>query len=165
MKTYKDCDYTGDMVLGMHDAIVSLTGLIAGLAFTLADRYSIIMSAIVASVAASLSMAASNYLAARARGDIYRCAITSGVCTGAAYVATCVALILPFLLMQNITGALAATFIIAVAIIFLFNLYVAKRTGRKFWPCFLEMLMICVAVSVIAFLIGEAAKYFIDPAN
>ncbi len=161
MKQEKNCDYTGDMVLGLHDALVSLTGLIAGLAFTLADRYSIIMSAIVASVAASLSMAASNYLAARARGDERRCAIGSGVYTGAAYVATCVFLILPFFFVWDLASALIATFLIAIAIIFLFNLYVARRTGRKFWGCFLEMLGICAGVSIIAFLIGEGAKYLI----
>ncbi len=161
MENKKDCDFTGDMVLGLHDALVSLTGLIAGLAFTLADRYTIIMSAIIASVAASLSMAASNYLAARARGDGYRCAIMSGVYTGGAYVATCVMLILPFLLMQGITGALVATFIITVTIIFVFNLYVARRVGRPFWGCFLEMLGICTTVSVVAFLIGEGAKYLL----
>lgn len=161
MENKKDCKFTGDMVLGMHDALVSLTGLIAGLAFTLADKYTIIMSAIIASAAASLSMGASNYLAARARGDVRRCAVMSGITTSCAYVTTCVLLILPFFCAIGITSAVIATFIIAFAIIFLFNLYVARKTGRSFWGCFLEMLGICVGVSVAAFLIGEVAKYLI----
>ena len=59
----------GAIVLGMHDALVSLTGLIAGLAVAMADRYAIILTAIIASITASLSMAASNYLAVRANGN------------------------------------------------------------------------------------------------
>ena len=58
----------GAIVLGMHDALVSLTGLIAGLAVAMADRYVIILTAVIASITASLSMGASNYLAVRA-GD------------------------------------------------------------------------------------------------
>ncbi len=161
MENKTDCNITGDMVLGMHDALVSLTGLIAGLAFTMMDRYAIIMAAIIASCAASLSMGASNYLAARARGDSRRCAVTSGITTASAYVATCVLLILPFFCTPDIVGALIATFIIAVAIIFLFNLYAARRVGRGFWGCFLEMLGICVGVSVVAFLIGDGAKFLL----
>ena len=45
----------GAIVLGMHDALVSLTGLIAGLAVAMADRYYIILTAIIASITASLS--------------------------------------------------------------------------------------------------------------
>ena len=59
----------GAIVLGMHDALVSLTGLIAGLAIAMADRHSIILTAIIASVTASLSMGASNYLSVRANGE------------------------------------------------------------------------------------------------
>ena len=66
----------GAIVLGMHDALVSLTGLIAGLAVAMADRYAIILTAIIASITASLSMAASNYLAVRA----YRRRIYGDVC-------------------------------------------------------------------------------------
>ena len=51
------------VVLGMHDALVSLTGMIGGLTFALAERRLIVLTAIIASVAAGLSMAASNYLA------------------------------------------------------------------------------------------------------
>ena len=40
------------VVLGMHDALVSLTGTIGGLTFALADRRMIILSAIITSVAA-----------------------------------------------------------------------------------------------------------------
>ena len=61
-----DFDYRGAMILGMHDAIVSLTGLIAGLGLAFSDRDVIILSCIISSITASLSMGAANYLAVKA---------------------------------------------------------------------------------------------------
>lgn len=66
------------MVLGMHDALVSLTGLIAGIAFTMPRRRDIVLTAIIASITASMSMAASNYLAEKA-GD-GQSALRAGLC-------------------------------------------------------------------------------------
>ena len=151
--------YVGDMVLGMHDALVSLTGLIAGLAFSMAERRMIILSSIIASVAASLSMAASNYLACRTVN--HPAAIKSGLYTGTAYLATCVLLIMPFVFIRNRGWELATTFGIAVLIIFGFNFCVAKMQRRPFIRPFLEMLTVCACVSVIAFIIGQAAGYFL----
>ncbi len=151
-------NYMSDVVLGMHDALVSLTGLIAGLAFTLADRYVIIMSAIIASVAASLSMAASNYLACRAGAGTRRGAILSGLYTGGAYVATCALLITPFIATDDVRSAMWIMIAVAVCVIFLFNLCVARIKHTSFMGRFLEMLIICVGVSVAAYLIGDMAK-------
>ena len=63
----KKCNfrYTGDLVLGMHDALVEITGIIAGLTFAIENNRVIVMTGIIASVAASLSMAAANYMAQR----------------------------------------------------------------------------------------------------
>lgn len=55
------------VILGMHDAIVSLTGLIAGLFFASVETNIIVISCIISSISASLSMGAANYLATRAR--------------------------------------------------------------------------------------------------
>ena len=82
------------IVLGMHDAIVSLTGMIAGLTFALADKKLIILSAVIASVSAGLSMGASCYLAEKTNDNPY--AVHAGFTTSAAYMGTCIFLILPF---------------------------------------------------------------------
>ena len=66
MKKKKCFQYTGALVLGMHDALVELSGIIAGLTFAIEDRRIIIMTGAIAAVAASLSMAAANYQAQRA---------------------------------------------------------------------------------------------------
>ena len=71
------------IVLGMHDALVSLTGMIGGLTFALADRRMIILSAVIASVAAGLSMGASCFLAEKTNENPN--ALRAGAMTGVAY--------------------------------------------------------------------------------
>lgn len=145
----------GAIVLGMHDALVSLTGLIAGLAVAMADRYAIILTAIIASITASLSMAASNYLAVRANGNAR--AIVAALYTGGAYMVTCAALILPFFVFTNRTIEMAVMFAIAVAEIFLFNWWLGRSRQRPYMRNFFEMLAVCAGVSIVAFLIGWCA--------
>ena len=78
--TQKNSNIPGAIVLGMHDALVSQTGIIAGLAFSLANRYLIILTGIISAVAAGVSMAASNYLAHRTNDNEY--AVMAGAVTG-----------------------------------------------------------------------------------
>ena len=145
------------IILGMHDAIVSLIGLIVGLYFTFTDPNIIIISCIIASISAALSMAAANYLAVKSTNtDI---ATISGLCTGGAYLVTCCLMVLPFLVFQHNFIALVAVFVIATLIIFLFNAVFYR--GKRFWRCFIEMLATCTTVTIVAFLIAEFAnKWF-----
>ncbi len=145
------------IVLGMHDAIVSLTGLIAGLTVALADRVVIIISAIIASVTAGLSMGASCYLAEKTNDNPY--AIRAGFTTSAAYMGTCIFLILPFCILYNTRIALIVSFAVAVTVIFTCNLCIRNAHQRSFWRHTVEMLIICTAVSIVAFIIGEFAKH------
>ena len=119
------------VVLGMHDALVSLTGMIGGLTFALADRRMIILSAVIASMAAGLSMAASCYLAEKTNEN-------------------------PHALR---TGALVMSFVMAVLIIFGCNWCIGHARGRRWGRHALEMLIICAGVSIVSFAIGEVAKY------
>lgn len=148
------------IVLGMHDALVSQTGIITGLAFSLADTRLIIMTGIISAVSDGLSMLASNYLAERERTQLKN-AIVAGFYTGIAYLGTSGLLIIPFFITNNATHALIASFIIAIIIIFLFNLCMARGNKRKTWLRFLEMLCICISVSIIAFVIGNITKIFL----
>ena len=91
--------YVGSIVLGLNDALVELTGTIAGLTFALANNRLIALSGIITGVAATLSMAASNYLAQRADGNSE--ALKSSAYTGAAYLLTVIAIVLPYLLLPN----------------------------------------------------------------
>lgn len=91
--------YVGAMVLGLNDALVELTGTIAGLTFALANTRLVALSAIITGASATLSMAASNYLAERASGNAN--ALKSSVYTGMAYLVTVALMVLPFLLLPN----------------------------------------------------------------
>ncbi|MBR4071969.1 MAG: rubrerythrin family protein, partial [Clostridia bacterium] len=57
--------YVGSMVLGMNDALVELTGSLAGFAFALRDTRLVALSGLIIGISATLSMASSEFLAAR----------------------------------------------------------------------------------------------------
>ena len=158
MVTRKNFDYKGSVILGMHDAIVSLAGLIAGLGYTFIDTNVIILSCIISSITASLSMGAANYLAVKTINKQH--AIHAAMYTGGAYMATCALLILPLMVFYNRMVALLFVFITAICIIYFFNFIFYKK--NQFSRHFYEMLSICLAVSLVSFMIGEAAKYFLD---
>ena len=149
----KQSIYQGSIILGLNDAIVSLTGLIAGLFFAFTDSKIIIITCIISSITAALSMGAANYLATKSGNqDI---ALKSAICTASAYIITCVFLILPFFVLKNRDAILVSVILMAVFIIFVFNR--CCYDGKKFRKKFFEMLALCTAVSIIAFFIGEIA--------
>ena len=155
MKNY----FWRSIILGMHDALVSTLGLITGLVFASAEHSVVVLTGVIASVAAGLSMAASEYLAARTNGDT-DFAIWQGLATGAAYVFTAGMLLVPFIFIVNPFLALGMTYVVAISVIFFFNYVKSHLCHEDFWPRFFEMLTICGVVTVSAFLIGEAAKFF-----
>lgn len=151
--------YTGAMVLGMHDALVELTGIIAGLTFAIENNRIIIMTGAIAAVAASLSMAAANYMAQRA--DENPNAAICALYTGLTYVATSIALLLPFCIIANRFWAMGTMVAVVIAVIFLFNWFIGVKNQRPWHRAFWEMLMVCTCVSIASFIIGQAAKYFL----
>ncbi|MDR0308571.1 MAG: VIT1/CCC1 transporter family protein [Coriobacteriales bacterium] len=150
--------FVGAMVLGLNDALVELTGAIAGLTFALANTRLIALSAIIVGVAATLSMAAANYLSQRAEGNSM--ALKSAVYTGVAYLITVALLVLPYLLLPDSLYALAFAIMLSVAvlIILVFNYYTSVAQSLPFWRRFAEMAIISIGVAAIAFAIGILAK-------
>ena len=153
-------NYIGAMVLGLNDALVELTGAIAGLTFVLMNTTLIAMSGVITGIAATLSMAASNYLAERADGNPN--ALKASFYTGIAYLITVVCLVMPYLLFPNdmFLWALICMIVIVVLLVFVFNFYIATVRSEPFLPKFIEMSAISLSVALISFLIGLAAKTF-----
>lgn len=149
----------GAIVLGMHDALVSLTGMICGLTFSLADRRMIILSAIIASVAAGLSMGASNYLAEKTNKNPF--ARYAGLMTSVAYLGTCAFLIFPFFIVVDTYHALIMSFAMAVLIILTCNWCIGRAHACPWWRHAIEMLVICTAVTIVTFIIGDIARVWI----
>ena len=153
-------NYTGAMVLGLNDALVELTGAISGLTFVLMNTKLIAMSGIITGIAATLSMAASNYLAERADGNAN--ALKASVYTGIAYLITVVFLVLPYLILPNdmYVGALLWMITTVVVLIYVFSFYIAIVKSENVMPRFVEMAGISLSVALISFIIGLLAKFF-----
>jgi VIT1/CCC1 family predicted Fe2+/Mn2+ transporter len=148
--------YVGSIVLGLNDALVELTGSLAGFTLALGSAKMISLAGLVTGVSAAFSMAASDYLSSRADGD--ERAGKSALYTGVAYIITVALLVAPFLLLSSKFIALGCTLAIAVVIILLFNYYLATAKTLNFRRRFAEMCSISLGVAVISFLIGWALK-------
>lgn len=149
-------DYMGSVVLGLNDALVELTGALAGLTFAFQNTRLIALSGLVTGIAASFSMAASEYLSTRAEGG--ENAGKSSLYTGLAYIATVLVLVSPYLLLQNYLACLAWTMGLAVVIIFGFTFYLAISKDMDFRTRFLEMAGISLGVAALSFGIGIVVK-------
>ncbi|NOZ58948.1 MAG: rubrerythrin family protein [Euryarchaeota archaeon] len=145
--------YVGSMVLGLNDALVELTGALAGFTFALQSSRLVAAMGLITGIAASLSMAASEYLSVRAEGGPQN-PLKAAFYTGAAYVAAVVALVLPFLLLENLYLSLALTFLGAVLIILLFTFYISVAKDLPFRRRFLEMAGISLGVALLSFGVG-----------
>lgn len=145
--------YAGSVVLGLNDALVELTGALAGLTLAFQDVKIISLSGLVTGIAASLSMAASEYLSTGSE-DTEKNPVRAAIYTGIAYVVTVALLILPFLLLHNAYIALAISITTSVAIIALFNFYISVAKDLPFGKRFLEMAGLSLGVATFSFLVG-----------
>ncbi|MEQ8236316.1 MAG: VIT1/CCC1 transporter family protein [Syntrophomonadaceae bacterium] len=149
--------YLGAIVLGLNDALVELTGALAGYTFAFQNSRLIALTGLITGIAASFSMAAAGYLSSKqdfSTGE----SIRSALYTGAAYVTTVVLLILPYLLIQTPYISLAVTLALVLLVIFIFNFYVAVAKDLDFRGRFLEMASISVGVAAASFVVGILVK-------
>lgn len=153
--------YVGSMVLGMNDALVELTGSLAGFTFAMQNTRLIALSGLILGISATFSMASSEFLSARSEGRSD--ALKSCCYTGIAYLITVALLITPYLLIGNngYMGALFAMIGVVILIIAGFTYYISVAQGERFKPKFLEMTLISVGVAVISFFVGILAKKFL----
>jgi VIT1/CCC1 family predicted Fe2+/Mn2+ transporter len=155
--------YAGSIVLGLNDALVELTGALAGFTFALGETKTISLAGLVTGISAAFSMGASEYLSCKADNDPK--ALKSAVYTGTAYIITVVLLILPFLLGSNKFINLGITLVCAVFIIFIFNYYLAIARELNFKRRFLEMAVISLAVAALSFGVGWILKHVLGIAE
>ncbi len=156
--------YVGSIVLGLNDALVELTGALAGLTFALRNTRLIALAGLVTGIAASLSMAASEYLSTKTEGG--KNALKSAVYTGITYVVTVMLLILPYLIpVGGYLLCLAVTLSIAILIILAFTYYVSVAKDLPFARRFLEMAGISVTVAAVSFGIGYILRILLPGAR
>ena len=153
--------YVGSMVLGMNDALVELTGSLAGFTFAMQNTRLIALSGLIMGISATFSMASSEFLAAKSEGRTD--AFKSCCYTGIAYLITVACLIMPYLLLGNSQYMTALFLMLGVVILIIagFTYYISVAQGEKFKPKFLEMSLISIGVAVISFFVGVLAKHFL----
>ncbi len=151
--------YVGSVVLGLNDALVELTGVLAGLTFALQNTRLIALSGLVTGIAAAMSMAASEYLSTRAEGGANP--LKSSFYTGIAYIVTVFLMTLPYLLIENYVVCLALALGAAILIILVFAFYLAVAKDLSFWVRFGEMVSISLGVAALSFGIGVVVKHLL----
>ncbi len=156
----KKLDYVGSIVLGLNDALVELTGTLAGLTFALQNTRLIAIAGLITGIAASFSMAASEYLSTKSEGN-GKNALSSSFYTGLAYIFTVIILILPYFLFANYFMCLGLTMAFAVLVILFFNYYISVAKGLNFKKRFWEMFVISMGVAAFTFGIGYLIRVFL----
>ncbi len=153
--------YVGSMVLGMNDALVELTGSLAGFTFAMQNTRLIALSGLIMGISATFSMASSEFLSAKSEGR--NDAFKSCCYTGVAYLITVALLILPYLLLSNAQYMTALFLMIGIVVLIIagFTYYISVAQDEKFKPRFLEMTLISVGVAVVSFFVGILAKKFL----
>jgi VIT1/CCC1 family predicted Fe2+/Mn2+ transporter len=152
--------YIGSVVLGLNDALVELTGTLAGLTFALQNAQLVGVAGLITGIAASLSMGASEYLSTKTEGGDKN-PLKASFYTGSAYVLAVTVLILPFLILNNPFISLGIALIGAILLILVFTFYFSVVREVSFKKRFTEMLAISLGVAVLSFIIGLAVRYFL----
>lgn len=151
--------YIGSIVLGLNDALVELTGALAGLTLALQNGPLIALTGSITGIAAALSMAASEYLSTKAEGS-EKAPVRASIYTGVAYLGTVMLLILPYLVLENFYLSLAWALVQAVLIIAFFNYYVSVAKDAPFRRPFLEMAGLSLGVAIFSFGVGFLLRTF-----
>ena len=145
--------YVGSMVLGLNDALVEFTGALAGYTFALQNTRMVAMTGLITGVAASLSMATSEYLSTKSEGNAKN-PFKAASYTGIAYVLAVLFLIAPYLLLTDVYACLSLTIVNAIIVIFLFTFYISVAKDLPFRKRFLEMTTISLGIAGLTFTIG-----------
>ena len=155
--------YIGSVVLGMSDALIELTGALAGLTFAFGDLKLVALAGLVTGIAAAFSMGASEYLSTRSEKKDTN-PLTAAFFTWIAYLLTVFLLVAPYLIISPDTTpvyglephvlALVCTLIIGIVVIASFNFYVSVVEEVSFLHRFAEMAGLLFVVSLISFGIG-----------
>lgn len=154
--------YVGSIVLGLNDALVELTGALAGLTLALQNSRLIAMTGLITGIAASLSMSASEYLSTRTEEDHNKHPIKAALYTGIAYVFTVALLIAPYLFLDNALLSLGLSLGFALLVILLFTFYISVAKELPFARRFVEMASLSLTVAAISFAIGFLVKRFFN---
>ena len=147
--------YISSMVLGLNDALVELTGALAGFTLALNNNRMVGMAGFITGVAAS------EYLSKKADTS-EKHPLKAAVYTGVAYMITVAFLLLPYIVFESPLVALGFCLFDAALIILGFTYFVSVVRKESFVRGFTEMITISFSVAGISFLIGWAARSWLS---
>ena len=153
--------YAGEDYQKTNDALVELTGALAGFTLALNNNRMVGMAGFITGVAATLSMAASEYLSKKADTS-EKHPLKAAVYTGVAYMITVAFLLLPYIVFESPLVALGFCLFDAALIILGFTYFVSVVRKESFVRGFTEMITISFSVAGISFLIGWAARSWLS---
>jgi VIT1/CCC1 family predicted Fe2+/Mn2+ transporter len=149
--------YISSMVLGLNDALVELTGALAGLTLTFQNARLIAVAGLITGIAASLSMSASEYLSQKSEGN-GKSPVKASFYTGIVYFLTVLLLVAPYFILADYYLALAVMVTAVVCVVLFFSFFVSVVKELSFKRMFLEMIVISLGVAAISFVIGWLAQ-------
>lgn len=144
-------DFVGNIVLGINDGLIELTGALVGFSFALSDTKLVATTGLITGIAATLSMASSAYM--QAKYDNEKNPFQAALYTGGSYLAVVALLITPFFLLSSIPALVTMGFVV-LGIIAVVTLYGSVVFDRSFAREFTQMIAISIGVSFITFLLG-----------
>lgn len=145
--------YVSSVVLGLNDALVELTGALVGFTLALQNTRMVAIVGLITGIAASLSMAASEYLSTK-QEKTEKSPIKASIYTGIAYIGTVTLLITPYLVFKNIYFCLGLVVLSALSVIFIFTYYISVAKEMDFKKHFFEMAGISLGVAAVNYGIG-----------
>ncbi|MCS7234250.1 MAG: VIT1/CCC1 transporter family protein [Synergistetes bacterium] len=157
----KRLKYVSSMILGVSDAIVELTGAVAGLTFAFQNSELVGAAGMITGIAASLSMSVSEYLSQKSELEEGKSPISAAVYTGFAYIIAVFFLVIPFFIFEKVFLALGLSLLNALLIIALFCFFVSVVKEEAFKRNFFEMALLSFSVAGVSFVIGALARKFL----
>ena len=149
--------YISSMVLGLNDALVELTAALAGFTLALQNGRLIGVVGLITGIAASMSMAASEYLSTK-QEETDKDPIKASIYTGIAYICTVVLLVSPYFFFKNIFLSLSLVVVMALLVILIFTFYISVAKGLNFKKRFIEMAGLSLSIAFATFFIGLAIR-------
>jgi len=152
--------YVSSIVLGINDALVELTGALAGFTFALQIPGLIAITALITGIAAAMSMGASEYISTKTE-ETDKGPVKASLYTGSAYMLSVILLIFPYFIIPNVYLSLLWAIGNSILVILLFTYYISIAKDLNFKKRFLEMALISLGIAIISFFIGFLINLFI----
>jgi VIT1/CCC1 family predicted Fe2+/Mn2+ transporter len=151
--------YIGSIVRGLNDALVELSGAVAGLTIVLNSTSLIGVTGFITGIAASLSMAGSEYLGSKSE-KTDKNPVTASFYTGGAYLLVVLFLIFPYFVVGDVILALTIMLFNVLIVVVLFTFYTSVTRDLSFWHEFREMAAISLGIAAVTFVIGFAIRSY-----